>query len=182
MTRQLDLEFVTITDILNNFNVEFRGSRCRCPIHGGDNQTAFSFTDEVFQCFACGANGGKLDLVEALGEVDRSEALQIIAQIAGVDGAGNQSGQSTGSAIRIKPRKVDPAEQAIADRLADIEKLQVTFLERLQNLRRNRASGMCPSQRITFALLCEDTLEGLDGEHKVTKDQLRALKERNRHL
>src|SRR5262245_49832287 len=55
-----------------------RHGRTRCPIHGGNNRTAFSFDEEngFFRCFSCGAKGDKVQLVRDLLRVNFGEALR----------------------------------------------------------------------------------------------------------
>ena len=54
--------------ILHALGFKPHNGRAACLLHGGDNPTAFSYTDEVWFCFACGSKGDKIDLVmEATG-------------------------------------------------------------------------------------------------------------------
>ena len=41
--------------------------RARCPVHRGDNPSAFSFTEWGWNCWVCGAHGGPYELLVALG-------------------------------------------------------------------------------------------------------------------
>lgn len=37
--------------------------RTRCPVHAGGNESAFSYTDEVWSCFSCGEKGNATGLL-----------------------------------------------------------------------------------------------------------------------
>lgn len=150
MTRQLDLDCVTIPDILNHFNIEYRRSRCRCPIHGGDNQTAFSFTDEVFQCFACGAKGGKLDLIQELAKTDRLGAIQIVNEISGVTPGARSSRIAGSQGGRSFRKPIDPRTQEIKDQMKQITMIQNKINADLKRLRNGRNKGIDVSQATTI--------------------------------
>ena len=80
---------MTVRDVLSahGFEVPARGRRMRCPVHGGENPQAFSFTDDgLWTCFACGAGGDIFTLVERLRGVQFVEAVRVLAQLAGLDG------------------------------------------------------------------------------------------------
>lgn len=164
MPRQLDLECVTITDILDHFSVDYRGSRCRCPIHGGNNQTAFSFNDEAFQCFACGAKGGKLDLIQELAKTDRPGAIQIVNEISGLT-PGAMSSRIAGSPGRRDFHKpIDPKIQEIKDQMKQKTTIQDKHNSVLKDLRNDRIKGIGLSQAITLQDFCEYDSEVLSAE------------------
>ena len=72
------LQVITIKDVLHQEGVKVRGRRCRCLIHGGDNNTTFGFTDVTFNCFKCGATGNLIDLVMQIHSLRFEEALKKI--------------------------------------------------------------------------------------------------------
>lgn len=47
-----------------------RGRRMPCPLHGGDNESAFSFDDERWHCFTGCGGGDVIRLVERLQGTD----------------------------------------------------------------------------------------------------------------
>lgn len=61
---------LSIADILDRFGIPHRRNRCACPIHGGDNPTAFSFTDQVFYCHTRGCSGNTITLLKHLLNTD----------------------------------------------------------------------------------------------------------------
>jgi hypothetical protein len=67
------------------FSVPRRGNRTKCLIHGGDgNSFSFDSGKGVWCCHACGASGGKLDLVASVLKVDRRDALRWMADRQGI--------------------------------------------------------------------------------------------------
>jgi hypothetical protein len=63
-----------------------RGGRTRCPVHGGDNPTSFSYGKEsvTARCFACGWRGDKLAFLQAALGIGFKAALARLAEIAGI--------------------------------------------------------------------------------------------------
>lgn len=78
------LQRVTVQAILENAGFKIRGSRTACPIHGGSNRSAFSFSDHGFCCFSCGASGGLISLVQQLYDYSKAEAMEYLCGLAGV--------------------------------------------------------------------------------------------------
>jgi hypothetical protein len=76
---------VSIPHVLERSGVPLKGKRGRCPIHGGDNPTAFSVTDDgqLFHCFVCGAGGDVFELVKRLDGCDFALAVATIVQFSG---------------------------------------------------------------------------------------------------
>lgn len=71
---------VTIASILNDFGIFHRRGRCACPVHGGDNPTAFTFTDQAFYCHTRGCKGDVVELVKVLARTDFRGACEYLAQ------------------------------------------------------------------------------------------------------
>lgn len=65
-----------------------RRGRTRCPLHGGENPTALSYSDDrgTFYCFACGEKGDKVTLVTKALTVGFKDALRWL----GVESDGRQ--------------------------------------------------------------------------------------------
>ena len=56
-------QMVTMTDVLRQYGFgPGRGNRIPCPIHGGKDRN-FSYTNEVFHCWTCGAKGNVIGFV-----------------------------------------------------------------------------------------------------------------------
>ena len=164
MTQQTGLELATISDILDHFSMDYRGTRCRCPIHGGDNQTAFSFNDEAFQCFACGAKGGKLDLIQELAKTDRPGAIQVVNEISGVTPTVSSSRIAGSPSKRSFRKPIDPRIQEIEDQMRQITMIQDKINADLKRLRNDRITGIELAQAITIQDSHENDGEVLDAE------------------
>lgn len=75
-----------IADVLSSAGIDPPAHRrIACPIHGGKNPSAFSFTVERFCCWSCGAHGDVVDLAAALNGLDFRAALEFCAALAGVE-------------------------------------------------------------------------------------------------
>jgi len=94
------LASVTIRDILADAGLYPTRKRMACPIHKGDNPTAFSFTESTFYCFACGVSGGLIDLAEYLFRLNKKTAMRYLCGKAGIT---YDEAKSPGA--RIKPTK-----------------------------------------------------------------------------
>lgn len=58
-------ESVTMPEALQMFGIrEGKHGRIACPIHGGHNDSSFSYNRHQFQCFNCGAKGGVIQFVQ----------------------------------------------------------------------------------------------------------------------
>lgn len=81
------IDRVRVIDILAAHGVERpkRGTRVRCPIHGGLHNT-FSYNEQkgIWHCFACHEGGGKIALVRRLLSCEPRAALEWLADLAGV--------------------------------------------------------------------------------------------------
>ncbi len=66
------------------FDISERSRRTSCRIHGGRDRTAFSWNESVGHCFSCGFAGDKIALVQAVLKCDFRQALQYLANLAGV--------------------------------------------------------------------------------------------------
>jgi len=72
-----------IVDIIPTNNGEWH-SKCSCPLHVGDSDPSFYFTDEAFNCFGCGAKGDVFELYMRLHNTDFVTSTQQLAAIANV--------------------------------------------------------------------------------------------------
>lgn len=166
------LDRITIPDILDNYNMDHRGSRACCPIHGGNNRNSFSFTDEVFQCFSCGAKGGKLDLIQALAKVDRPTAIQIMKEISGFTPilGTRKIGNFTSRQPYTKP--IDPKIHWIEEEIRLKTEMQDKLTDLLSDLRKNIIKNISEDKTITLMHSCEYSLEILDSELAELNHQL----------
>ena len=80
---------ITIACILDDFGIKYRRNRCACPVHDGDNPTAFTFNDRYFHCFTRGCKGDIIDLTQALHNTDFKDAVEILCRKAGIAAPAN---------------------------------------------------------------------------------------------
>jgi DNA primase len=99
---------VTIRNILAEAGYHPARNRMPCPIHDGNNRTAFAFTDSTFVCFSCDAKGGLLDLVEYLYHCTRQDALRHLCKMAGIPFDETESDSQPRSRMRSLPYRIDP--------------------------------------------------------------------------
>ena len=129
-------DHVTIADILDDVGWPHRKNRCACPIHSGNNRSAFSFTDFGFICHNCGASGGLVDLAAALRSCTRLDAYQYLRRLAGLPPlAVNANWKPTAISASI-PRKPDnPAWLELEAKIDAIERQRILFTNQLVNTR-----------------------------------------------
>lgn len=69
-------ESVTMPEVLQAYGIrEGKRGRIPCPIHGGHNESSFSYNQHQFQCFNCGAKGGVIQFVQDYLECSFEKAL-----------------------------------------------------------------------------------------------------------
>jgi DNA primase (bacterial type) len=69
-------ESVTMPEVLQAYGIrEGKRGRIPCPIHGGHNESSFSYNQHQFQCFNCGAKGGVIQFVQEYLECSFEKAL-----------------------------------------------------------------------------------------------------------
>ena len=126
---------ISIEDVLNFYSIPFKGNRCKCPIHKGDNPTSFSFNDGVFCCHSCGAKGDVFTLVQHLENVGFRESVRKIASLAGIT-LDFDSIESVGDLRRkpLRPRR-EPEPMDICIHLGFRETLQEWQADAAQKLR-----------------------------------------------
>jgi DNA primase len=82
---------VKIEDILSNYiaivrEKEYRDLRAHCPFHHGDKNPSFSINGEkqFFYCYGCKEAGDVFKFIQLMEKVDYSDAVRIVAQLAGI--------------------------------------------------------------------------------------------------
>ena len=178
---------VSIRDLLISAGLKpTQGSRMACPIHGGSNPTSFSFTDKVFVCFSCGANGGLVDLVEHLWGCDRRGALKKLRELAGlaVEGKEGNGRQLTNygrrSGRQTVPVKLTPEQKEVRDLGSAVELLDTArrvLEERLKRSRKSMKFGHLTLEEFyRIEQSCLYRLEDLDAEFSAASYELRRLR------
>jgi len=91
MRSRIDLDAlrsaVSVVNLLATLRIVLRNFRCACPIHGGDNATAFAVSQDgtKFYCHVCGVGGDVFRLAECLYGCGFREAVAYVAAVAGLD-------------------------------------------------------------------------------------------------
>lgn len=75
---------VTVPAVLVAHHLPAR-RRGPCPVHGGDNPSAFQCDEERWHCWSHCGGGDVIDLVERLREVDTGSAIEWLANFAGLE-------------------------------------------------------------------------------------------------
>jgi hypothetical protein len=75
---------ITIESILDDLGITHRHHRCACPVHKGDNKTAFSFNDDTFYCHTRGCKGDVVTLIQELLHTDFRGAVHYLAKRRGI--------------------------------------------------------------------------------------------------
>ena len=86
-------ESTDVKTLMEQFGVRGKGFaggtkyRCACPIHGGDNPTAFVFSNETkkYYCHTNKCTGDVISFVQKLSKCDFRTAVQRLAKINGMD-------------------------------------------------------------------------------------------------
>jgi len=104
---------VSVGEVLSAYGLDAglvrRGMRLRgcCPLHGGDNPTAFSVDDErgLWHCFtACG--GG--DVVDLVGRLERCSPQRAARHLARIAAAGGLASPAPQPVEAVRPRRFAP--------------------------------------------------------------------------
>jgi hypothetical protein len=159
---------VTIEDILADCGFYPKGKRMPCPIHGGNNPTAFSFNEHTFFCFNCGASGGLLDLAEILRGTNRQEARKYLADKAGIR---YEIHPADGQDKIVRPARRRPIIGESADVvelrviLKGLEALREHYTRQIRNANRRLREGVIDLPRYhAVAQYAEYALEELDAQ------------------
>jgi|GEM_PF-4141841 len=64
--------------------INVRTRRCCCLIHGGDNQSAFTWNRDFFHCFSCLRSGDAIELVRVIKRFDFAESVQYLSSLFGL--------------------------------------------------------------------------------------------------
>jgi len=135
----------SISDVLDDFGIPHRRGRAACPIHGGNNQTSFSFNDEVYKCHACGASGNAVTLVKTLLDANVAGAKKYIKDRFGIDIDRSYTGQSNKKTGHRIPVRSEPIELIkLKDRQALLLSIQDLLTEYFRGICQMASSGQIP--------------------------------------
>ncbi len=170
---------VTISGILADFGYHPKRNRMPCPIHGGKNPTSFSYTDDSFYCFSCGAKGGLIDLTETLLGKNRQDALRYLAEKAGIQWW-EAHGRTKGYASRELPGKaIDADLLELEVTMKGLEVLRGHYTWQLRNARKCLREGGIDLSTYYITIQCHEYfLEELDSDVIKTKYEISMKKKR----
>lgn len=80
-------EMVTIYDLLEYYKIKISNNRCACPLHNGNNPTAFVVNPDnnLYYCHTNCGGGDIFTFVEKIEEVSFEEAVRLVAKIFNID-------------------------------------------------------------------------------------------------
>lgn len=107
-----------------------RKGRARCCFHD-DTNPSMAVYDKAYHCFACQAHGDVIDLAAQLYSVDKSEAIRITAELAGIAAIDNT--RDYAKKARAIRQKADERKQTINALNESYYKLLAEFARLEQN-------------------------------------------------
>jgi hypothetical protein len=177
MVRQVGIRegLVTISEVLDDFGISHRKGRCACPIHGGDNPTAFSFTDETFFCHTQGCKGNVFTLARVLLKSDSQIAAEYLFTRFGVKQEYHQTASSKNNAHTSI--SVDPRLACLRSDYAHVKGQMQVYTKQIRELNgRLRWGEIDLSTFYMRQQILDQTLEELDSEEAILNYQIRQVK------
>ena len=117
--------------------VNERTRRGPCPIHGGSNPTAFSWTDTgLWKCHSCGAGGDRIALIRAIRHCGFHRAMEFLAAIAGVEYRPHRASQTEIDRVRLRRARAERAAWSIRDEIVRLRGYYLDGLHRTERLQR----------------------------------------------
>ncbi len=170
------LQRVTIRDILESHGIYSHKNRIPCPLHHGDNPTAFSFNDSTFYCFVCGASGGLIDLLIQLTGANRREAISQLEKMAGLEDCHTESFRDSRGETPFRPVITDSAQLEIDSLRLDLREIDllrdcITAMARLA-MRAVKEGRMSLVDYYTILHYTEAAGEEYDREYARIKNEL----------
>lgn len=81
-----------------------------CPFHADKNKPNLFIAETFYKCYACGAHGDVLDIVQFFDNCDRGEAIKKVSEIAGVSFNGSKHSKYSLKAEDMKLFRVEVSE------------------------------------------------------------------------
>ena len=158
---------ITIGSVLDDFGIRYRGRRCACPVHKGDNSSAFSFTETGFWCHTRGCHGDVIDLIRALSNTDHRGALEYLARRKGFQLPPYRGKRSAGESRTValatsEMLKKDSKANALRTSQRTVKSFQNRWTRELRELRDKLRFGLISEcDYYTEALIADEHLEAL---------------------
>jgi hypothetical protein len=134
---------ITIENVLDDFGITHRHRRTACPMHKGDNRSAFSFNDETFYCHTRGCKGDVVTLIMALAETDIHGAIEYLARKKGLPYQ-TTAHNSRRPSPQLTPRREPSLKDTTREWIKTIARLQRFWTEELIALREQFKAKLIP--------------------------------------
>jgi len=117
------------------FRVDARSHRAVCILHGGSNRSAFSWRDDgVWHCFSCGRGGDRIALVREARGCGFREAVEFLAQLAGVTSLPHCVSRGEVARARRRCERASAAAWTIYDTISRLRVYYTDALHRCERL------------------------------------------------
>jgi hypothetical protein len=115
--------------------VNERTRRAACPVHSGSNRSAFSWREDGrWHCFSCGNGGDRIALVRATRNCTFSEAVQFLAQLAGVKFSRGGTSRAEIAEVRQRRHRAEEAAWRVRDEIVRLRAYYRDGLHRTERL------------------------------------------------
>ncbi len=136
---------VPMTTLLRALGFESNGRarRCACIVHGGSNPTAFSWREDGrWHCFSCGRGGDRIALVLAARGCGFLQAVEYLAQLAGVSHSPERRSPSEVAQLRARRQRAEAAAWRVRDEALRLRAHYGGGLHRAEHLWRRYGKGL----------------------------------------
>lgn len=119
------------------FTVNPRTRRCACILHLGNNQSAFSWTEEgLWKCHSCGAGGDRIALVQITRQCGFREAVEFLAALGGVEYRARRISREDLARMRARRARTESSAWAIHDAVIQLVSGYARALRLVERLQR----------------------------------------------
>jgi len=167
---------IAVADVLADAGVTLTRGRAACPLHGGDNPSAFSVRGERWTCFVCNAGGDVIDLAAALHGTDTRTSIRRLAERAGI----RQGTLSPSERQALKKAQAERARKRALVKALDAwaKEQRNTLAPLLRGARRMTARGISYKEACKLGGEFFDSFAYLEYAH----DEILAKSDRRAHL
>jgi DNA primase len=136
------------------FEVSGRTRRCACIVHGGKNQSAFTWRDDGrWYCYSCGQGGDRIALVRAARNCGFREAMDFLGQLVGVKYLPRRASCYEIERARIIHERAEKAAWRVSDEVIRLRSYYRDGLHRAERL----------AARVGEEILCSSTEDQREG-------------------
>jgi hypothetical protein len=132
------------------FEANERTRRCACRLHGGTNQTAFSWTDSgLWRCHSCGRGGDRIALIRASRQCSFSEAVEFLAALVGIEFHSRRLSRREIARTQRRQERAERAAWRIADEIGRLRRYYTDALHRCERLQDRTGRQLLQASRNT---------------------------------